>query len=175
MNRRELLRAAIGSSAGVALIGLQRACLAAADLDTSPTQLVLDDREREILASISELIIPATDTPGAIEAGVPQFAELILSDWHTADERRPVLEGMRKLDVDCEAAYGKGFAACSVSEQTEALAATEGGAMFTMLKAIVVNGYFTSELGAGSLPGGANPLPGVYREVVLDAATGRWT
>jgi hypothetical protein len=175
VNRRELLRAAIGSSAGVALIGLQRACLAAADLDTSPTQLVLDDREREILASISELIIPATDTPGAIEAGVPQFAELILSDWHTADERRPVLEGMRKLDADCKAAYGKGFAACSVSEQTETLAATEGSAMFTMLKAIVVNGYFTSEPGASSLPGGANPMPGVYREVVLDAATGRWT
>lgn len=174
VNRRELLRAAIGSSAGVALIGLQRACLAAADLDTSPAQLVLDDREREILSSISECIIPATDTPGAIEAGVPQFAELILSDWHTAEERQPVLEGMARLDADCEAAYGRGFAACSVAEQTEALAVTEGSAMFTMLKSLVVNGYFTSESGAGSLPGGANPLPGVYREVVYDTATGRW-
>jgi len=174
VNRRELLRAAIGSSAGVALIGLQRACLAAADLDASPKQLVLDDREREILASISELIIPATDTPGATEAGVPQFAELILSDWHTADERQPVLDGMAKLDADCKAAYGKGFVACSVAERTQALAATEGSTMFTVLKAIVVNGYFTSELGASSLPGGGNPMPGVYREVVYDAVTGRW-
>jgi hypothetical protein len=175
VNRRELLRAAIGSSAGVALVGLQRACLAAADLDTSPMQLVLDDREREILASISERIIPATDTPGAIEAGVPQFAELILSDWHTAEERQPVLEGMAKLEADCRAAFGKGFAACSAAQQTDALAATEGSTMFTMLKSLVINGYFTSRLGAGSLPGGANPMPGVYREVVLDAATGRWT
>ena len=175
MNRRELLRAAIGSSAGIALIGLQRACLAAADLDTSPMQLVLDDREREILASISECIIPATDTPGAIEAGVPQFAELILSDWHTAEERQPVLDGMAKLDADCKAAYEQGFAACSVAERTQALAATEGSTMFTVLKAIVVNGYFTSELGSSSLPGGGNPMPGVYREVVYDAASGRWT
>lgn len=175
MNRRELLQAAIGSGAGIALIGLQRACLAAADLDASPKHIVLEDREREILASISEIIIPATDTPGAIEAGVPQFAELILSDWHTADERQPVLEGMAKLDADCKAAYGTGFAACSVAEQTQALTATGGSTMFTMLKSLVINGYFTSRLGAGSLPGGANPLPGVYREVVLDSATGRWT
>lgn len=175
MNRRELLRAAIGSGAGIALIGLQRACLAAADLDASPRHLVLEDHEREILAAISECIIPATDTPGAVEAGVPQFAELILSDWHTADERRPVLEGMAKLDADCNAAYDRGFAACSVAERTQALAATEGSTMFTMLKAIVVNGYFTSEAGASSLPGGGNPMPGVYREVVCDPATGRWT
>ena len=174
MNRRELLRAAIGSGAGIALVGLQRACLAAADLDAPPRQLVLNDREREILASISECIIPATDTPGAIEAGVPQFAELILSDWHTADERQPVPEGMARLDADCQSAYGKGFVDCGDAQRTQALAATEGSTMFTMLKSLVVNGYFTSEPGAGSLPGGGNPMPGIYREVVYDAGTGRW-
>jgi len=174
VNRRELLRAAIGSSAGFALVGLQRACLAAADLDAAPRQIVLDDREREILAAISECIIPATDTPGAIDAGVPQFVELILSDWHTAGERQPVLEGMAKLDADCKAAFGAGFAACSASERTQALAATEGSAMFTMLKSLVVNGYFTSETGASALAGGDNAMPGVYREVVYDAASGRW-
>lgn len=100
--------------------------------------------------------------------------ELILSDWHTADERQPVLEGMAKLDADCKEAFGKGFAACSVPERTQALAATEGSTMFTMLKSLVVNGYFTSEAGASSLPGGGNPMPGVYREVVYDAAAGHW-
>lgn len=174
MNRRELLRAAIGGGAGVALIGLQRACLAAADLEAPPANLVLDDRQRETLAAISECIIPATDTPGAIEAGVPQFVELILSDWHTAEERRPVLEGMAALDAGCRGTYGRGFAACSKAQQTKALAALEGSAMFTMLKSLVVNGYFTSEAGAATLPGGANPMPGVYREVVYDAASGRW-
>jgi hypothetical protein len=174
VNRRELLRVAIGSGAGIALVGLQRACLAAADLDAPPAQRILDERQREILASISECIIPATDTPGAIEAGVPQFAELILSDWHTAGERQPVLDSMAKLDADSRAAYGKGFADCSPAEQSAALAATEGSTMFSMLKSLVVNGYFTSEAGANTLPGGGNPMPGVYREVVYDAATGRW-
>lgn len=165
---------AIGSGAGMALIGLQRACLASADLDATPALTVLDDHERELLASIAECIIPATDTPGAIDAGVPQFVELILSDWHTAKERQPVLEGMATLDADCKAAYGKGFAACSTVEQTKALAATGGSTMFTMLKSLVVNGYFTSETGASLLNGSGNPMPGVYREVVYDSATGSW-
>lgn len=173
VSRRELLRAAIGGGAGVAFAGLHRACLAAADLDAAPARRVLTDGERAMLESIAELILPATDTPGAIEAGVPTFVELILSDWHTAEERRPVLDGMAKLDADCRAAHGRRFVDCSDAEQTDALAATEGSEMFTLLKSLVVNGYFTSELGARSQPG-YNPMPGVYREVVFDASTGRW-
>src|SRR5690606_38344364 len=124
----------------------------AADLDAAPQHPVLEDSECELLAAISECIIPATDTPGAIEAGVPQFAELILSDWHTDEERRPVLEGMAALDADCWQTYGKPFAACSTAEQAQALAAMEGSTMFTVLKSLVVNGYFTSEAGADTLP-----------------------
>jgi hypothetical protein len=173
MNRRELLRAALGSSAGIALAGLHRACLANADLNASPANTVLDAGQRETIAAIAELIIPETETPGAIEAGVPQFVELILSDWHTAEERRPVLDGLAKLNADCKTEYGKVFADCTEAEQAEALAATEGSNMFTLLKGLVVTGYFTSELGS-TTQRDYQPMPGVYREVVYDAATGRW-
>jgi hypothetical protein len=173
MNRRELLRAAIGSSAGIAMVGLHRACLAATDLNGAATQVILNNHQREMLSAIAEIIIPETDTPGAIEAGVPRFVELILSDWHTAEEREPVLEGMAKLDKECRSAYGKDFADCSEAEQTEALAASQGSTMFTTLKTLVVNGYFTSELGATS-QAGYNPMPGIYKEVVYDASSGRW-
>lgn len=173
MNRRELLRTAIGSSAGIALLGLERAVLAGTDLDASARQVVLSDDQRELLAAIAELIIPATDTPGAIAAGVPQFVELILSDWHTPDERRPVLEGMDQLDADCRADYGTRFARCSEADQAAALAATEGSTMFSTLKGLVVSAYFTSEVGARS-QAGYNAMPGVYREVIYDASTGRW-
>jgi gluconate 2-dehydrogenase gamma chain len=173
LNRRDLLRAAIGSSAGLAFAGLHRACLAAVDLDAAPANRVLDDAEREILNAIADLILPATDTPGALDAGVPQFVELILSDWHTAAERQPVLEGLAALDADCRTRWGTGFAGCTHAAQTEALAAAAGSEMFGLVKTLVVNGYITSEVGATSQPG-YNPMPGVYREVVLDAASGRW-
>lgn len=155
------------------MIGLQRACLADTSLDAPPRNVVLDEPQREMLAAIAETIIPETNTPGAIEAGVPEFVELILSDWHTAEERQPVLDGMAALDRACLETRGRRFAACGEAEQAEALAAVEGSEMFAVLKSLVVNGYFTSELGATSQPG-YNPMPGVYREVVYDAATDRW-
>jgi gluconate 2-dehydrogenase gamma chain len=173
VNRRDMLRAAIGGGAGIALIGLQRACLADTNLDGLPQNVVLDDHGRKLLAAIAETIMPETDTPGAIAAGVPQFVELILSDWYTAEERQPVLEGMAALDEDCASAFGGSFAACTEAQRTEALARTEGSDMFAILKSLTVNGYFTSEVGATSQPG-YNPMPGVYREVVFDKATGRW-
>jgi hypothetical protein len=84
-----------------------------------------------------------------------------------------VLDGLAKLDAGCKSEYGKVFADCSEAEQTEALAATEGSDMFTLLKGLVVTGYFTSELGS-TTQRDYQPMPGVYREVVYDAATGRW-
>lgn len=174
MNRRELLRAAIGSGTGLALIGLHRACLAGANLDAAPGQELLDDELRRVLAAIAECIIPETDTPGAIAAGVPQFAELILTDWYTPEERQPVLDGMRALDDACVNDYGRGFAACTAAEQVSELTRVQDGEMFKVLKSLVVNGYFTSEPGATSQHG-YDPMPGVYKEVVLDAATGRWS
>lgn len=174
LNRRDLLRAAIGGGAGIAFAGLHRACLAGTDLDAAPVNRVLDERQRAVLVAIADLILPATETPGALDAGVPQFVELILSDWHTPEERAPVLAGLAGLDADCRARHGRDFLACTAGEQTAALAATEGSEMFAMVKTLVVNGYITSEAGATS-QAGYNPMPGVYREVVFDAATGRWT
>ncbi len=174
MNRRELLRAAIGGGTGLALVGLHRACLAGANLDAIPDQTVLDADLRRVLSAIAECIIPETDTPGAITAGVPQFAELILSDWYTPEERQPVLDGMLALDDACFEKHGRGFAACSADEQAVALGAVQDSEMFKVLKSLVVNGYFTSELGATSQPG-YDPMPGVYKEVVYDATTGRWS
>lgn len=165
---------AVGSGTGIALVGLHRACLAGANLDAAPGHPVLDDELRGVLTAIAETIIPETDTPGAIAAGVPRFAELILTDWHTPEERQPVIDGMRALDDACFDKHGRGFAACAAAEQVSALSAVQDGEMFKVLKSLVVNGYFTSELGATSQPG-YDPMPGVYKEVVYDAATNRWS
>lgn len=173
MNRRQLLQAALQGSAGVALLGMHRACLAGVDLDSAPRNVVLDDAGRRMLAAIAEIIIPETDTPGALQAGVPGFVELILSDWHTAEERQPVLEGMSALDRQCMATHSTPFADCSTAEQAEALTAFQESPMFDMLKSLVVNGYFTSEVGA-TAQAGYNPMPGVYREVIYDPEQDRW-
>ena len=39
------------------------------------------------IGEVSELIIPTTDTGGALAAGVPDFVKLMLSDWFSASAR----------------------------------------------------------------------------------------
>ena len=104
---------------------------------------------------------------------MPAFVELILSDWHTAEERQPALDGMAALDSESRAKFGKAFANATNAEQTDMLTAFEDTPMFSLLKPLVVNGYFTSEVGATS-QAGYNPMPGVYAEVVYDAEQDQW-
>ena len=54
------------------------------------------------MARVAELIIPKTDTPGAIDAGVPAFIEVMLRDGYTKPVQDVFLAGLGDL-------AGKGF------------------------------------------------------------------
>src|SRR4029078_5592649 len=47
----------------------------------------LSSPQSELVATIAEHILPATDTPGARAAGVDKFVDVILTDYYKAEER----------------------------------------------------------------------------------------
>src|ERR1700733_14956249 len=51
-----------------------------------------------IVTTISELIIPQTDTPGAKAAKVNEFIDLILSDWYDEPATARFLAGLADVD-----------------------------------------------------------------------------
>src|SRR2546422_11430118 len=97
MNRRELLRA-LGTAALLPpLSGLSPGRLVATGRRMhrrarSRALQVLDPHQSETVATIAELIIPATDTPGARAAQVDRFIDLLLADWATDDDRASFLD-----------------------------------------------------------------------------------
>ena len=137
--------------------------------------------QRAMVSALAELIIPETDTPGAIEAGVPRFIENMVSEWYTDVERRIFLDGLVALDVGCVRDHGRNFIACNTQQQTQALGAAELAArdyppadplakdgyfdgntpFFTKLRELTVLGYYTSELGA-TRELRYNPVPGHF-------------
>ena len=141
----------------------------------------LEPQQRAMLATLSELIIPETDTPGAIRAGVPAFMDEIISTWLTDAERSAFLGGLAQIDAFCRTRFGRGFMDCQSRQHTAALADAEreagsfhpgpidtvndaiGGAtpFFTRLKALTVLGYYTSEIGA-TQELSYNPIPAAY-------------
>jgi hypothetical protein len=120
--------------------------------------------QRAAVAAVSEQIIPATDTPGAGDAGVPRFVELMVSLWFNDAERELFMAG---LD-DLQQRAGGHFAGLDSDAQRAQLEAMEaevadaewfgmGNVMriwdseapfLCQFKELVVLGFFLSEVGA---------------------------
>jgi len=146
----------------------------------SPYQpLLLSPEQFRLVEHLSEMIIPADDTPGAKAAGVAEFIDFMLANRVavTADEdSRSVEERLRQgtaaqiqfagglnwLNVRCKSEYKNNFMDCTPAQQTTLLeelaykskftSTTERGReFFQLLRDYTVVGYYTSKIGLESL------------------------
>ena len=152
LNRRDLLQLA-------AMFGLT---LTVPSLEAKAAAVPLTASELSLIGAVSELIIPATDTGGALAAGVPDFVKMMLSNWFSAAERDNFMAGMREFSTGARQKYGKAFAELSAAQKDEyvgaRLAAAEAAPMsdgkapaapfVVLMKRLTIFGYYTSELGA---------------------------
>ena len=127
---------------------------------------VLTAEQGELLATLAEIIIPATDTPGARAARVDAYIDGLLADVFTADEREQFLAGLNDVDARARAAHGVIFVEATPERRVTLMQAMaeEGknapprprrrrakpvpGPFFPWLKELTVAGYYTSEIGA---------------------------
>ena len=183
LNRRDTLRG-LALAVGVASTGWTERALAAAApapaLAWTPTALTAD--QARLLDVVAELIIPATDTLGAREAGVPQFIDRALGDYYEKSQVEQLLDGLARMDVDARAAHGDAFitltpeqqvALLTIYDQEGGIAREQGQAhFFPALEDMVTVGYFTSEPGATRALK-YEPVPGAYHGCVPLAEIGR--
>jgi len=113
-----------------------------------------------MLGMLVDLIIPATDTPGAKEVGVPVFIDRVLNNWVGAEDRARFQMGLAGLDDHMQEAHGVVLRDATHEQQNallsrldqEAIAARNEGAdplpFFAYLKEWTLVGYYTSEVGA---------------------------
>src|ERR1700748_272502 len=73
--------------------------------------------QQALVAAISERIVPTTDTPGAITAGVPGFLEMMLVDWYAPKDRNDFVAGLKMLDSISRTPHGHAFAIMSGGQQ----------------------------------------------------------
>jgi gluconate 2-dehydrogenase gamma chain len=105
MNRREFIQCAALLAAGSAGIPNtwsmnheQHLFLAAEKSYINDKSLTFfSEQQRAVVKAIAQLIIPTTDTPGAVEAGSDRFIELMVADWFTPQERAFFTSGLNDL------------------------------------------------------------------------------
>jgi hypothetical protein len=119
----------------------------------APTTEVFTAPQRALMTALSERVMPTTDTPGAIAAGVPEFIEKMLADWALPDDRLPIVAGLDAIEARSQADY-KVAAAQATPEQQDALLTLAmedqlpgGKDFFEKFRQLVITGYFTSEVG----------------------------
>ncbi len=113
--------------------------------------------EMELVATIGELILPRTDTPGARAAGAHEHIDLVLSE-ESEGERHDFRDGLMWLERRSRELYGRGFQALDLEKQTAILTRISdhktlqpederGNRFFLDIRRRVVFSYYTSRTG----------------------------
>src|ERR1700683_1971406 len=138
MKRREMLRASVlvGAAAALspALSNAQSAAQSGAQSPAPPSELTpaqsgvdaskdlsgpgwkplfLDEHQNETLIVLSDLIIPATDTPGAKDALVNRYIDLVLAA-ETPETQRAFLNSLGYLDGEGVKRFKAAFRYCAL-------------------------------------------------------------
>lgn len=119
--------------------------------------LFFDAHQNQTLIALTELIIPATDTPGAKEAQVNRVIDLFLNE-EESDTQQEFLEGLAWIDGRALAQHAKPFMELTTAQQTALLEPLadpanqnpqdgRGMKFFQELKDWTLFGYYTSQIG----------------------------
>jgi len=154
VDRRGLLTGA-AALLGVELSApLARALAAEAASGFAASHTVFSAPQRTLVAAVSECIVPTTDTPGAIAAGVPALAEMMIADWYEPTDRQDFMDGLGLLEGYAWVQFEKPFAGLAPEEQDHVLTLAMTGkipnlpaSFFEHFRQLVLLGYYTSEIG----------------------------
>ena len=190
--RRAILKSlTIGAAAGSVLrvIPLQAAEYAHHLIDDEKTAApayvpkFFDPHQYKTLQALCETILPAdADSGGAIEAGAPEFIDLLTSE--NTDYQKTLGGLLKWLDSTCTTRYGKAWLDCAPEQQKEILdtiafrknavhddSLIDPVESFSFLRNFTSDGFFTSKIGIKYLGykgntfltefPGCPPVPGV--------------
>jgi len=137
----------------------------------------------ELLNALCDAIIPKDDhSGGAVEAGAPEFIDLLASENEKYQLR--LGGGLVWLDSHCVDRYAKSFLECAPEQRNEVLdliayrrnakkdaSLSQGVAFFAFLRKMTCDGFYTSKIGIADLQyigntsmrefPGCPPVPGV--------------
>lgn len=190
LNRRELLQRVAylmgGAISAPAALAVLNGCTAKREAAWQP--LFLTKEQGTLVEQVAEIMIPRTDTPGAKDAGVPAFIDLLLKEVYAQEDRERYVSGLEAFDAAARAAHGQSFVKLNMDQQTalvrkfhnEALDAEraqtpaspgQNRPFILMTKELTLLGFFTSQPGATQVLQYI-AVPGAYQGCVPLAQAG---
>lgn len=138
-----------------------------------------------LLESVSDTIVPQTDTAGALAANVPKTVDALIQNWASSPRRYELTQALVKIDRKSQEQYSRSFTALSADERLKLLVEIDKAAHmpapippggrkptimepakyadpgFAKLKELILQSYYLSE-------------PALTQELTYEHAPGEW-
>ena len=128
------------------------------------------DNEYALVASLADLIIPDTETIGALAVGVPLFMDRLYNEWAATESKSAHKQDLARVQQALDAISKQNYLALTPDEQTASLSEldqqafsnkTAVAASYRSIKSLIARFYYSSEVGAS-------------QELRYELVPGRW-
>lgn len=146
--RRQLIKV-LSCTAALSFASVSKAGEYLHSQGSAKPESVISDKLMTFLAKITDVILPATDTIGAIDAGVPEFIDFVVNHLYS-DRRRAnfVIQLSALLDKFNAQSSLTLTAFISQLNANIPLNNSEYQQLVSEIKALTIHGYYTSYTGA---------------------------
>jgi len=109
------------------------------------------ENEFNLLEQVCDTLLPRTSTPGALDARIPYFVDMVVKDCMSKEDQQLIRTGLQDLDKT----NGKAFFSRTENEKKQLIISMDEGAFkddpakswFRIIKKLATIGYFTSQEG----------------------------
>jgi hypothetical protein len=196
MDRRSALKKA-GVLAGSAVampsfFSLLQSCKSETRLGWQP--LFFTEIEAKTIAAILDMILPRTDTPGALDVKSDIFIDKVIAKTYVEEAQAKMRSEIAAFNSECEKNFGGAFIELNASDQVKVLQAAEKNSgkfspgvwgtavgkqetigFYRSIKSMAIWAYFSSEeIGEKVLA--YDPVPGTFEPCIpLSEGQNRWS
>ena len=149
MDRRKAIKNLAIVSGG--LITLPQWMVSCGISDTNIHQTSFSTAEQKILASVTDTIIPAGNSIGALSVGVDKFLQKLIDDCYEKDVQDNVKAQLKSLEESAKALFKKSFSDCTQAQREELLLKLsvsenkDEKEFFDLIKSETIRGFNTSQ------------------------------
>jgi len=149
MDRRKAIKNIAIVSGG--LLTLPQWMVSCGVSDTTIHQTSFSVAEQKILASITDTIIPAGNTIGALSVGVDKFLQKLIDDCYEKDAQDNIKAQLRSLEGSANAINKRSFADCTQAQREQLLLKLSTSTnkaekdFFDLIKSETIRGFNTSQ------------------------------
>lgn len=161
INRREAIKrtaAIMGCTLSGSLISAVLSGCSNTQSSGDWTPSALTQNQLQTAADLAEVILPATETPGAKDANVERFIDQLVHEFYPPAERDLIIHSLEELGQS-------DFSNLNFDEQTEFISQfiekEESRDFFLLFKQTTLMGFYTSEIGTTQVLQ-YDPIPGEY-------------